>query len=334
MIDAIEMAGDAVAHRTWRTENPGSLLYMAADLFIREKLRIVAAGGFSISEAQAALFQNVDRDGTRLTTIAARAGTTKQSMLELIAKAEAMNFVARRPDPRDGRARIIVFTPMGTDMLERLRSGVLEAERRMAAQIGKPFLAAMKRMLSLYVEAAGSALVPADDLNMSDDNAVWRRRNVGRLLLSASRAYTRDVLRAVHAGGFERVTEVQLTLFRNLDLAGTRLTEIASRGRVTKQAMIELVDKAAGLGLVTRHADPVDRRAKIVRFTPSGLRLLESARLGVMAAERRMASITGDAFAAEMTSRLKSYVRREETIADVGADRSHPVVEQVSQASF
>lgn len=298
----------ALKAAAWRTENAGRLLFNATDAFVRDKLRIVRRDGFMISETQTALYQNLDRDGTRLTAIAARAGMTKPSMMELIGQAEAPGLVVRRPDPDDGRARIVFFTPAGLKLLDGLRRAVTESERRMASAIGRPFLDIMKRKLAAYIDGRNPG-EPVDDLKMSAANAAWRTTNIGRPLATASHLFARDVLRLVHENGFDEVTDAQLTLFRNLDLAGTRLTEIAARARMTKPAMVELVDKAERLGLVTRRDDPDDRRAKFVGFTPSGLRLLESARLGVAEGERCMTAITGAAFVAEMKMQLGIYIR-------------------------
>lgn len=290
----------------WRTRNLGRLLFSATDLFVREKLRTVHAGGFAaMTEVQMALVQNLDLHGTWLTTIAARASMTKQSMLELVDKAEALGLVERRTDPDDRRAKTVAFTPTGLEMLDLVREGVALAEQRMAAVIGAEFLSIMKEQLAAYVAAANPA---ADGLGMSGRNDVWRMRSVNRVLLSASGAFVRDMLRVVHEGGFNAVAEVHLTLFRNLDLDGTRLTEIASRARMTKQAMAELVDKAEDLGFVARQPDPGDGRAKIVVFTPAGLRLLNQQRKGIEAAERRMAAVTGAAFVTELRAQLIAYL--------------------------
>lgn len=290
----------------WRTRNLGRLLFSATDVFVREKLHIVHAGGFgAATEVQMALVQNLDLHGTRLTIIAARASMTKQSMLELVDKAEALGFVERRTDPDDRRAKIVAFTPTGLEMLERVREGVAAAERRMAAVMGAEFLSVMKERLAAYVAIATPA---ADGLRMSDRNDLWRTRSVNRMLVLASGAFVRDVLRVIHEGDFDTVAEVHLTLFRNLDLGGTRLTEIASRARMTKQAMAELVDKAEELGFVARQPDPGDGRAKIVTFTQAGHRLLDQQRKGIEAAEGRMAAVTSAAFMADLRAQLTAYV--------------------------
>lgn len=317
------------AAATWRTENAGRLLFAATDVFVRDKLRIVRRDGFLISEAQAALYQSLDRDGTRLTVIASRAGMTKQSMMELVSQAEVLKLVERRPDADDGRAKIVFFTPSGIELLARLHRAVTEAERRMISVIGRPFLDLMKRKLAAYVDERNPDAAQAAVLKMSDGNAPWRTKNIGRPLGMASHLFARDVLRVVHENGFDQVTEAQLALFRNLDLAGTRLTEIAGRARMTKPAMVKLVDKAEHSGFVRRSDDPDDQRAKIVRFTSSGLRLLESARLGVADSERHMARIVGAAFVAEMKAQLGAYVRARTTSADVrtvGVDGSPSAV--------
>ncbi len=251
-----------------------------------------------------ALIQNLDLHGTRLTTIAGRASMTKQSMLELVNKAEALGLVERRNDPEDRRAKIVVFTPRGLEMLELVHQGVALAERRMAAVMGPSFLSTMKERLTAYAVAAR----PAAALAMSDGNEVWRMRSVNRVLVLASGTFVCDVLRVVHTSGFDTVAEVHQALFRNLDLDGTHLTEIASRARMTKQAMAELVDKAEALGFVARQLDPGDRRAKIIVFTQAGLQMLDEQRKGTASAERRMAAATGAAFVAELRSQLAAYV--------------------------
>lgn len=62
---------------------------------------------------------------------------------------------------------------------------------------------------------------------------------------------------------------------------------------MSKQAMGELVDQCADLGLVDRVADPSDGRARIVMFTPAGLAWLDAFRDAVDAAEQEMRAELG-----------------------------------------
>jgi DNA-binding MarR family transcriptional regulator len=75
--------------------------------------RLEAAGYPRLSPATHPVFENIDRNGTRLSELAARAAMTHQSMSELVAIVEEHGFVERRPDPTDGRARLVCLTPEG-----------------------------------------------------------------------------------------------------------------------------------------------------------------------------------------------------------------------------
>lgn len=123
----------------------------------------------------------------------------------------------------------------------------------------------------------------------------WRHANVGRLLNNAVRRFEARVLELMNAKGHAETRVAHVHLTRNLDVEGTRLTELARRASMSKQAMGELVDQCVELGLVDRVADPSDGRARIIRFTPAGLEWLEAFRDAVGAAEREMRVALGKA---------------------------------------
>ena len=304
----------------WRTRNIGRLLLCAADMFVTDKLADFNDSGFGpVSQVHVSLIQNLDLRGTRLSTIAARARVTKQTMLELVDRAEASGLVARRPDGEDRRAKAVVFTPRGLEMMDRLRNGIGRAERRMARIVGAAFLRRTKQELTAYAGASGG--MPGG-LKGETEDVAWRSRNIGRVMRAAFDVFTRDVQRTLHANGFAAVSEVHMTLFRNLDVDGTRPTELAARARMTKQAMTDLVRRTELLGLVRQVPDARDGRAKTVVLTPEGCRLFDQTRAGLDEAERRMAAMVGTEFFAELKQRLAVYVAGSEAsylATDIGA---------------
>jgi DNA-binding MarR family transcriptional regulator len=60
----------------------------------------------------------------------------------------------------------------------------------------------------------------------------------------------------------------------NLRTEGSRLTDLAARAGMTKQAMGKLVDELEELGYVHRIDDPADGRARLVCFSKLGFQLL------------------------------------------------------------
>jgi DNA-binding MarR family transcriptional regulator len=141
-------------------------------------------------------------------------------------------------------------------------------------------------------------------------NEAWRRDNVGRAIFDATRSIESDVLKVLAKEGFPEIRMVHLNLYRNLDLDGTRLTELASRANMTKQGMQELIDRAERLGFVERRPDPEDRRAKVVAFSKRGLKLLEGLHLAVIFMEKRMAETIGETSVRQIARLLIRYNRQ------------------------
>jgi DNA-binding MarR family transcriptional regulator len=61
-----------------------------------------------------------------------------------------------------------------------------------------------------------------------------------------------------------------MSLLPHIDLDGTRITDLAERLGVSKQAASQLVDDLEGFGVVERVADADDARARRVVFTKRG----------------------------------------------------------------
>ncbi len=86
--------------------------------------------GVPVRPAHASLLPHIDLEGTRLVELARRVGTTKQAVSQLVGELEQMGVLAREPDPEDGRAKRVCFTPRGRrSLLEGLAVlGEIEAE--------------------------------------------------------------------------------------------------------------------------------------------------------------------------------------------------------------
>jgi DNA-binding MarR family transcriptional regulator len=130
-------------------------------------------------------------------------------------------------------------------------------------------------------------------LSRKDGGDGWRHDNVGRLLNNAVSRFESRVLELMSQSGHPQARISHVSLTRNLDLKGTRVSELARRAGMTKQAMGELVSQCVALNLVVATTDPSDRRARIVAFTSGGRRWLEAFRHAVDGAEREMRNEVG-----------------------------------------
>lgn len=110
-----------------------------------------------------------------------------------------------------------------------------------------------------------------------------KRGSVGQLLLKCARLLDeRAVARANRATLEPRFRPAHTKLFPHIDFTGVRLTELAERLGITKQAVGQLVGDLTALDILELVPDPSDGRAKLVRYTERGLRALNQG-LGVLA---------------------------------------------------
>jgi DNA-binding MarR family transcriptional regulator len=104
-----------------------------------------------------------------------------------------------------------------------------------------------------------------------------KAQSVAQLLFKCARLLNDKALaRLEQPESAPRLRPAHTSVFPHLDHAGTRLTELARRMGISKQAVGQLVDELEQMGAVERIADPSDGRAKLIRFsTKPGSSLLD-----------------------------------------------------------
>lgn len=102
----------------------------------------------------------------------------------------------------------------------------------------------------------------------------FRRTNIGQPLTEIAKDFQKRALAKFAERGHAGLQPAHTAVIANLGLEGARLTDLARRASMTKQGMGQLVDEVQRLGYVERVPDPTDSRAKIVRFSDRGRRLM------------------------------------------------------------
>jgi DNA-binding MarR family transcriptional regulator len=120
-----------------------------------------------------------------------------------------------------------------------------------------------------------------------------RHEHLGWLLGRADLLFAEGVTRAMHARGFAGIRLVHIALIRNVDENGTRISDIAKRAGMTKQATGQLVAEFVELGYIKLVPDPDDGRAKIARYTAKGKRLLVAIVASIEETENAVAQAIG-----------------------------------------
>lgn len=130
---------------------------------------------------------------------------------------------------------------------------------------------------------------------LPDTTARRAPENLAILLCEPFRAMTDGLMEQLAARGHPEVRFPHGNVFQYLDDAGTRVSVLAERAGVTKQAMAQLVAHLEEHGYVERVPDPADGRAKLVRATDRGREVFAIAREQMAAVDAYLTERLGEA---------------------------------------
>src|SRR5205809_5901638 len=131
--------------------------------------------------------------------------------------------------------------------------------------------------------------------------------HLARLLQEAQRSLSDELIQDMTERGYLDIKAGHAAVFMNIDRrAGTRLTELARRARMSKQGMMLVVDELEERGYVRRVPDPEDGRAKVVKLTARGRRCVAEARRSPLAPESRGRRQLGDRRYEQLRSSLET----------------------------
>jgi len=97
------------------------------------------------------------------------------------------------------------------------------------------------------------------------------------LVVLADRHLAQALQEHLVAAGFHDHRVVHHAVMAHVTYEGIRLTELAARAGVTKQAMSELVRDLVRLGYLETSPDPDDGRAKLITLTKRGRAAVDAA---------------------------------------------------------
>ncbi len=113
----------------------------------------VVGAGFPQKPSHSAVFAQIRPDGSRLTDLARGANMSPQAMGELVDELEEMQYVVRRPDPTDRRAKLIVLTDKGHACVAAGISTIEGIEERIVATLGERGHRQLRNLLEMLVQA-------------------------------------------------------------------------------------------------------------------------------------------------------------------------------------
>jgi DNA-binding MarR family transcriptional regulator len=110
--------------------------------------RALAAAGFDdIRSGDAKVFPFVPPEGIQIRELAIRAGVRKQTMAQSVDQLEQAGYLERRPNPRDGRSRLVALTDRGRAVQPVAANAGDEIEKQWADLITPEELETLRNLL-------------------------------------------------------------------------------------------------------------------------------------------------------------------------------------------
>ena len=128
---------------------------------------------------------------------------------------------------------------------------------------------------------------------------------IGALLRMPWETVQRRMLERLHEHGFDDLDAAHMNVFQYPGPQGAKPSELASRLRVSKQALNYLLGELERLGYLERRPDPDDLRAKRVALTRRGVSAIEVIRDAVAELETEWGRKLGRSRFAELRALLQ-----------------------------
>jgi DNA-binding MarR family transcriptional regulator len=117
--------------------NLGLLLFIPYRAMETAVLAELREHGHHLTISQARVFQRIGPDGSRPGELAEAAQLSKQTLGSILDQLEQAGYVARVPDPTDGRARLVTITDLGRELVTLSLPVVREMERSWTRHLGR-----------------------------------------------------------------------------------------------------------------------------------------------------------------------------------------------------
>jgi DNA-binding MarR family transcriptional regulator len=238
--------------------------------------------------------------GARLSDIAERLKISRQAANQTANTIEAAGYIARQPDPEDGRAKLLVATERGHALrLDGAREAA-KLQRQMQKIVGSGAISRAIDTLSRLNERLGLALPPPGD------TGYVREAALGGLLPRLSDYTSQRLMMLTAAKGHPDLKLSFAQVLTTIGPDGGRIQQMAELHGVTKQAISAIATELEDLGYIHRVPDPADARQVLLHFTGSGRHLIADSVASVDTLEMEFEDLAGKRAIAGLANTLKA----------------------------
>ncbi len=237
--------------------------------------------------------------GRRPSDLAGILGISRQACNQAANQLEAAGYIARTPDPDDGRATLLLLTDSGKKLRKDGLLVVSDLDREFARLTAPAVMEDARNTLQVIQNHLAPGRVREEQSGLATGS-------LGALL---PRLSDYIVLRLMVLTREKGHPDLQLSFGQVLTLIGQpggKIQQIAKIQDVSKQAISATASELENLGYLRRDVDPTDTRQVLLKFTDLGTQLMADSIASVNQLEAEFSAMTSKA----AISRLKDTFRR------------------------
>lgn len=233
-------------------------------------------------------FTLVGNEGCRLTELADWLAISKQSCNRTANQIKKAGYLEDKPDPSDGRAKILVMTERGRQMVAQASEVSLKLEGSFEEELGNNDYTQLLQLIQRIYDSLDMPKLRADIAGASDNQGL-----LVSLLPRVSDYFMQLLMEATRARGHFGLKMSHGQVLSLIGLSGGRIQQIAKIQDVSKQAISAIAKELEHLGYIHQSPDPDDARGVVLMFTDDGLNLLADSVASVALVEDKLSEILG-----------------------------------------
>lgn len=214
-------------------------------------------------------FTLLGQEGCRPTELAEWLGVSKQSCNRTANQIKKAGYLEDKPDPSDGRAKILVVTDKGQKMIQEAYRVGVELESAFAQQLGEGGFAELRELLQSFY-----AQLQLPKLRLHEAAGEEGGILLGGLLPRLNEYISHRLMELTRAKGHFGLKMPHGQVLSLIGLSGGRIQQIAKIQDVSKQAISAVAKELDQLGYIRQSPDLDDARGVVLMFTDEGLNLL------------------------------------------------------------
>ncbi len=232
--------------------------------------------------------------GRRPTELADILGISKQACNQTANLIEAAGYIERKADPLDGRAKRLLLTKRGRQLMRDGAAIAYDNEAIFRQLAGKKPIDELTLILAELHRGLSLPSLKTQDI----DSPAYLSKLLPRLGSYVMHRLMQMTISKGHPG-LKMCSGQVLTL---IGLSGGSIQQMARIQQVSKQAISAIVNELEQLGYLYRETNPTDARQQLILFTTAGLDLLADSVSSVDELDNEFSAVIGD----RALQRLKS----------------------------